>query len=1070
MDSVLDVLNDLKAKKKTTYKKASILDNDENTSTPDDIVKNKNDIPDFELGSGFLFDAKKLSKVKHRLQMSDDDSSSSDSDDQQGTQLLSQTTHGISQLYGDGEDIDDVDMGDDKANISMFSSSYAKTTNVPLNFRNAPSELSILTQKISWGVAEDTKKSNFNKPTSESSTQNIESSTQNIELSTQRIESSTQEINNSSITFPSQMPSIDSVLQIPPNTIPTQNIASHSENTQTQVIKENDNDDSDNIQTQIIPSSQTQPLYTDFSMTQQLDDTSDLQSNYDTQAVMTSMTQKIHSFHKSQGHSGTINDISASYNLTSIDNDTSSQKRTEFPKTQADMTLEKTQVDSTFEKTQVDSTFPKTQLDSQQHLGLTISDVQKELEEEEKEKEKQTEYVPEKPNFNKTKVQYSKEDFIDQLDSSDSDSDLDTPTLVQEIVIKETKPKKSKPILRSYESRLKQQLKENGAVNLELGEDEESTMAQLHHSSSKAKLLEFRRKLAKKKKPVVKHHTTQKTLLNTLKKESQKQIRDHQREVLESNGLNAEDLEKESEEIVGLLEMEIRKNKKIREREKKMEKKKSNSNETLNSSDDDNEEEDNESLHSFYESDTSNESKHDDLDLIEDEPEQVVWGASPNVEGDADFDENESDKNEQDNIKLGDNEDEEFSLTRKRKNKKFISKDSDEEEELDEQLTVGEINNKELSSEEEEEIETDNQADDEEQYKERVKAHLAKQREQERDKQKRLKELKKSGATDIFELEAEESEDEWHGVGGIDGEASDEYDSEVEKMLDDYTRQDMNIDDIRTKLMAENKEMDEKMVNRILNDVKNGGFRKRSRARMDLEFSDEEDDDLRAYHNKKRDLMKKKRLEMVNDKLLKNSKNKAFFTSMVDDILETKNPFAFEKEDDKPQLKASQDTTESTTKFVLSEEFVRESLSFINKNKEDEYETVQMLAEEQHEKFDFNSLKQNSVIKTVHMLPNSQQTDLDDDDEGDIIGNSFNRKSLVETFGSKNSIDDKFKEGSKTVKVTNAYKTVGSMKASITYLGRRALKAPKKKESARKILVRNERSRLFRSGNNFADA
>lgn len=48
------------------------------------------------------------------------------------------------------------------------------------------------------------------------------------------------------------------------------------------------------------------------------------------------------------------------------------------------------------------------------------------------------------------------------------------------------------------------------------------------------------------------------------------------------------------------------------------------------------------------------------------------------------------------------------------------------------------------------------------------------------------------------------------------------------------------------------------MVEKILYDLKNGGLRKRGRAQYDLELSDDEDDELRQYRLKKRELMRQK--------------------------------------------------------------------------------------------------------------------------------------------------------------------------------------------------------------------
>lgn len=67
--------------------------------------------------------------------------------------------------------------------------------------------------------------------------------------------------------------------------------------------------------------------------------------------------------------------------------------------------------------------------------------------------------------------------------------------------------------------------------------------------------------------------------------------------------------------------------------------------------------------------------------------------------------------------------------------------------------------------------------------------------------------LRKEGVSNFVEEEAEESEDEWFGIGGADGEGVDGYDPELEKMIDDYSKADFNPDQIREMLAKENTRM-----------------------------------------------------------------------------------------------------------------------------------------------------------------------------------------------------------------------------------------------------------------------
>lgn len=341
--------------------------------------------------------------------------------------------------------------------------------------------------------------------------------------------------------------------------------------------------------------------------------------------------------------------------------------------------------------------------------------------------------------------------------------------------------------------------------------------------------------------------------------------------------------------------------------------------------------------------------------------------------------------------------------------------------------------------------------------------------------------MKRKGVSKMFEMEAEESEDEWHGVGGADGELSDEYDSELEKMVDDYTKTTFDPAEIRQMLAAEDKEYDEKIVNKILHDIKNGGFRRRGKGALDIELSDDEDDELQRYHAKRRELLRQKVLENGEaSKLVSNPKSHAFFESMVEDLVESKNPFSIGEtadpdsgaisENDKVD-NASEHGTQPDAggqpvrterkRIKISQEFVQRSLSFLNSKDEldNEFELDRRLAKHQHSTLgddnddleDLFTLKQNSCIKTLHTPARTSSRTVDLEVDGNSPANGFKLPSVISSFSSRIDINEKFKEGTKTVKVSKSYKTIGGSRASITYLGKvRKLNAPKRKESGRK--------------------
>lgn len=314
--------------------------------------------------------------------------------------------------------------------------------------------------------------------------------------------------------------------------------------------------------------------------------------------------------------------------------------------------------------------------------------------------------------------------------------------------------------------------------------------------------------------------------------------------------------------------------------------------------------------------------------------------------------------------------------------------------------------------------------------------------------------MEESGVRSILEMEAEESEDEWHGLGGVDGELSEEYDSELEKMIDDYSQDIVNPDEIRNLLAKENKELDLQMVNKILHDVKNGGFRKRRGAGMVLEISDEDDEDLENYRSKRRELMKQKRLELTKEgdiNLMKNGKVQAFFESMVEDIVDEKNAF---QPDEKEEGESSQNEAALTSKqkMTLSEEFVQQSLSFLRYNDDKQTSAIFNDNYPGKENSDLLSLKQHSHIKRLHAPISSvcHQVENHEDELHCMLTSEQTASSVSEKFGSHVGIDNKLKNGKKTVTVSRTYKTVGGNRAAITYMGKmRKLVAPKRQNVSR---------------------
>ena len=756
---------------------------------------------------------------------------------------------------------------------------------------------------------------------------------------------------------------------------------------------------------------------------------------------------------------------------------------------------------------EITQVFPFTVPDpTQVNAELKISEIERELQEEELELNRKTiskEHLNIKEKIVSRK-KFTKEDFLATFDdvSSSEDEKMDSSIIIKDISdiefskkekckLPEQKKQVPKPTaLSNYENELRNTINIKKCIEFsDSDNDNECTQSASH--VAKAVILNIKANRSKQK-PILKPQENQSALndlFNNLKKASRQQILNHQREVIENKGYKIEEIEKEKEIIENLLEQEIARNKRIRQREKE--------NETNQYNGED-------QGHEYSDFDYSA-NELDGSDVPESEVE-LAEGSDNEAGSQNDFmndkgDEEAGEKKREfieeitynslpkstdlpnnDDKYMDEDEDEGFKINNRKTHKAKILDESDSDADGRIPKTMSAIDlghygdnlGQETNSGKpdsvvynEDEDNHDTQQDDEA-YREMVTRGLQKRKEQDKKKAAMLREMKAKGVNDMFEVEAEESEDEWHGIGGADGEQSDEYDSEVEKMIDDYSKSNFNPDEIREMMAAENKEMDLQMINKILYDIKNGGFRKKRRNGMELELSDDEDDDLKAYRAKRRALMREKRLELDgNKKLVNNPKSSAFFECMVDDIVDNKNPF---DEYDGP-VKATSDTepepeSHSThdikdipkkKKIVISEDFVQRSLSFLSSSRHlEEFELNNKLAKEQHSGSinDLHNLKSHSSIKSLRTLTDLRSSSIAsklDTLDADIENTPFEdlrQTSVLKSFGSNNDINSKFKEGNKTVKVSKSYRAVGSARASITFMSKsRKLIAPKKKSN-----------------------
>ncbi|KAL2758175.1 hypothetical protein ACRALDRAFT_1061396, partial [Sodiomyces alcalophilus JCM 7366] len=155
-------------------------------------------------------------------------------------------------------------------------------------------------------------------------------------------------------------------------------------------------------------------------------------------------------------------------------------------------------------------------------------------------------------------------------------------------------------------------------------------------------------------------------------------------------------------------------------------------------------------------------------------------------------------------------------------------------------------------------------------------------------KEKRQKEFldkKKSKARDMFEEQAEESEDEYAGLGGADGEDSsgDEDSASVKDMIDDEAGKD---DDERKNaaLYADRERArDEQMVDKLFRDITTGMLRRKRGADYDLSDSDDGGEARRRL--KRRQFSKMQKALFADERIKKMAEkpgNQAFLRTIED--------------------------------------------------------------------------------------------------------------------------------------------------------------------------------------------
>ncbi|EPS39771.1 hypothetical protein H072_6444 [Dactylellina haptotyla CBS 200.50] len=159
---------------------------------------------------------------------------------------------------------------------------------------------------------------------------------------------------------------------------------------------------------------------------------------------------------------------------------------------------------------------------------------------------------------------------------------------------------------------------------------------------------------------------------------------------------------------------------------------------------------------------------------------------------------------------------------------------------------------------------------------------------------------KKSNARNMFQEAAEESEDEYQGLGGnSDEEETDEEGlAEMEEMIDDDIKDDDERQHAELHLKRSVAE-DEKNVAKMMKDIKHGNLRKRRGQGFGLDEDSEDEEEYRREKRRQKNAAERRRLLMMDEnisKLADNRKREAFL-KVIEESAAAEKSFLDDEED-----------------------------------------------------------------------------------------------------------------------------------------------------------------------------
>ncbi|CCU82882.1 /mediator of replication checkpoint protein (similar to) [Blumeria hordei DH14] len=143
---------------------------------------------------------------------------------------------------------------------------------------------------------------------------------------------------------------------------------------------------------------------------------------------------------------------------------------------------------------------------------------------------------------------------------------------------------------------------------------------------------------------------------------------------------------------------------------------------------------------------------------------------------------------------------------------------------------------------------------------------------------------KTSEAKNLFHEQAEESEDEYAGLGGFsEDESGSDDENEIQEMIDDAEGKEFDEHQHAALYADYERKSDEKQVKKLYNDITKGTLRRKRRAEFDL--SDSEDDGAARQRRKQREFARMRKALLADERIGEiavNPKRQAFLRAIED--------------------------------------------------------------------------------------------------------------------------------------------------------------------------------------------